>query len=63
MFVPVGDGLSGARVLGKVVVDAYQGKSTPGGAWFRNVRLQEVGPDGNWSQVNVVAEFTYDEIQ
>lgn len=63
VFVPSGEGLSRARQLAKIVMDAYDGASTPGGAWFRNARLNEVGPDGNWFQVNVLVDFTYDEIK
>lgn len=63
IFVPSGQGLAGAQSLAKIAVDAYQGQTTPGGVWFRNVRLTEVGPDGDWFQVNALAEFVYDEIQ
>jgi hypothetical protein len=42
-------------------MDVFQGKSTPGGVWFRDVRLLETDAEGHWSQVNVVADFTYDE--
>lgn len=63
IFTPVGDGLSSSDTLTKIVLDAYEGKATPGGAWFRNVRVNEVGPDGDWYQVNVLADFTYDEVK
>ncbi|AAT69471.1 gp77 [Alphaproteobacteria phage PhiJL001] len=61
IFTIHGRGLSRADELAKVAVDAFQGQSTPGGIWFRNVRLVEVGQDGKWFQNNVVADFEYTE--
>ncbi len=63
IFVPVGEGLSQALQLGKIVADAYEGKASPLQVWFRNVRVNEVGPDGDWYQVNTIANFTYDEVK
>ena len=56
-----GEGLTLSDALTKVALDAFQGKATPGGVWFRNVRAREVGPDGQWFHVNVLAEFEYTE--
>lgn len=56
-------GLSAAYVSAKVFADAFEGQSTPGGVWFRNTRMNEIGKDGDFNQVNVVAEFLYDEIK
>jgi len=63
LFVPVGDGLSAMDPLTKIAMDAYEGQSTAGGAWFRDVRCREIGPDGDWYQVNVLVDFEYDEIK
>ena len=63
IFVAAGKGLQDALPLAKVVADAFEGNSAPGGVWFRNVRMNEVGRDGKFFQVNVLAEFTYDEIK
>lgn len=63
IFTPVGKGLSEADILIKVAMDAYEGQSTAGGVWFRNVRFREIGADGDWNQVNVLADFEYDEIK
>jgi len=63
IFTPNGKGLQEAYDLSKVVSDAFEGASTPGGVWFRNVRLNEVGRDGKFHQINVVAEFRYDEVK
>lgn len=63
IFVPTGEGLSEAYDLAKIVADAYEGQATASQVWFRNVRVNEVGPDGSWFQVNVIAEFIYDEVK
>lgn len=63
VFTPTGKGLQEAYELARVVSDAFEGTSTPGGVWFRNVRLNEVGRDGEFFQLNVVIEFRYDEIK
>lgn len=61
IFTPRGEGLTRAYILAKVAADAFEGQATPNGVWFRSVRLREVGPDGNWYQVNVIADFEYNE--
>lgn len=63
IFKPSGKGLQEAYDLAKVVSDAFEGTATPGGVWFRDVRLNEVGRDGEFFQMNVVAEFRYDEVK
>lgn len=63
VFTEVGKGLSASRAAAKIVTDAYEGKATPGGVWFRNVRPVEAPADGDFAQVNVVIEFTYDEVR
>lgn len=63
IFTPVGNGLQDSYQLAKVVADVFEGASTPGGVWFRNVRLNEVGRDGEFYQTNIIAEFRYDEVK
>lgn len=65
IFVPAGkQGLVLADRLGKVAVDAFEGEETStGDVWFRNVTYREVGVDGNWFQVNALAEFEYDAVK
>jgi hypothetical protein len=63
IFSPSGDGLSLSDSLIKIVMDAFEGKATSGGVWFRNVRSTEVGPDGNFFQVNVTIDFEYTELK
>ncbi len=63
VFTPIGNGLQESYQLAKVLTDAFEGKSTPGGMWFREVRIDEIGRSGTYQQLNVIAEFTYDEIK
>lgn len=62
IFTLFGEGLSKSDILSKVAADAFQGKATPGGVWFRNVRLNEIGQDGEFFQVNILADFSYCEV-
>jgi Bacteriophage related domain of unknown function len=63
IFVPSGEGLSRAYTLAILLIDALEGASTSRGVWFRNTRLNEIGAEGNWSQINVLSDFSYDEIK
>ena len=56
-----GNGLSIAYELARVSANAYEGQTSPNGVWFRNVRIQEIGRDGDYFQVNMLAEFEYYE--
>jgi hypothetical protein len=61
VYTPVGNGLSESYTLAKLVTDAYEGKASPNGVWFRNVRVNEIGVDGDFHQTNVIIEFQYHE--
>lgn len=63
IFAPVGGGTDLAYNLAQLVVDAYEGQSTPGGAWFRNTRVNEVGVSDGWFQLNVLVDFDYDQVK
>lgn len=63
IFIPNGNGLSLGRSLGKIVADAFEGKKSDSGVWFRNIRIVEVGPDDEWYMFNVGLDFVYDEIK
>lgn len=65
VFAPTagGVGLSLAEKLGIIARDAFEGRGTASGIWFRNARIQEIGPDKAWCQMNVLAEFVYDEMR
>jgi hypothetical protein len=59
-----GDGLVASDFYSKVVVDAFEGKtSASGSVWFRNVRLIEAGQDGDWHVSTVIADFEYDQVK
>lgn len=62
IYTQAGKGLSEAHQLAKLAADAYEGKSS-GGIWFRNVRVNEIGRDGEFFMTNVLIDFNYDEIK
>lgn len=63
VFVPVGKrGLEEADALAKAAHDAFEGE-TFGGVRFYRVSTITVGPDGPWFQVNVAADFEFDEVK
>lgn len=48
--------------LAKLGRNAFRGKSTPGGIWFRNVRINELNSERLYERFNVVTEFEHDEL-
>lgn len=58
-----GKGLTIAEKMANIALCAFEGKTSPGGIWFRNCRINEVGLTESWYQVNAVAEFLYDEVK
>lgn len=54
------DGSTLATRLAMVAKKAFTGKRTPN-VWFKRVRYQEVGREGRWYQINVSADFEWDE--
>lgn len=63
IFAPMGGGLSAAYEFAQKVLTAYQGVHTEHCVWFRNHRINEVGPDGEFYQINVLIDFIYEQIQ
>jgi hypothetical protein len=63
IYTPTAKGLQESYRLAKVMTDAFEGESSPSGVWFRNVRINEAGRDGQFTQTNVIVEFRYDEIK
>ena len=57
----VGAGTELSENLADIAKDAFEGHTTTNCVIFRDVVPQEVGPDGPWYQVNVLANFEYDE--
>lgn len=63
VFVPAGQrGLSAASALAMVAADAFEGKTVDGVRFYR-VGTRTVGRDGSWFQVNVTADFEFDEVK
>lgn len=64
IFVPFqeGMGVTIAQRLAQVARDAYEGTRTDS-AWFRSCRLNEAGRDGPWYQINVTADFCWEEVK
>lgn len=63
IFQPRGTGITGPTDLGTIVRDAFEGVTSPGGIIFRDVSVNEVGPDGDWFQTNIGMLFEYDELK
>lgn len=63
IFIPNGEGLKQGYILGKTLADAFEGQDTPNAVWFRRASLNEIGPDGEWYQLNFIVEFEYEEIK
>lgn len=63
VFTVPGDGLAKSDQITKVLQDCFEGKYSPGGIWFRRVRVNEIGNNGGLYQVNVLADFSYDVIK
>jgi hypothetical protein len=65
LFAQPGDGLRALDPLVKIVLDAYEGKTTPSGVWFTKAQVRELGllPSPGYYQLNVLVNFSYDEIK
>lgn len=66
VFTPLQGGAIVSYDAAQLAVNAYEGKTTPSGIWFRSVRPDELldsEQTGTWWQINVVAEFLYDQIK
>lgn len=63
LFAPPGDGLRALDPLTKTIQDALEGKTTAGGVWLTQVRVRELGIVEGSYQVNVLANFSYDEVK
>jgi hypothetical protein len=53
-------GATVATKLAMVASKAFEGRRTPN-VWFKNVRYEEIGREGAWYQINVSAEFNWNE--
>lgn len=56
-------GVDKAMQYACAVRDAFQGRASDSGVWFRNCNAREVGPDKSWYQANASITFDYDEVK
>ncbi len=63
VFTLSGGGQVASDTFVDVALAAFEGKNTGDDKIeFRNARINEIGQDGPWFQVNVISEFTYDKV-
>lgn len=65
VFAPIagGAGLTFAESLAIIARNAFEGRGTDSGIWFRRSVIEDIGESGTWHQMNVVVEFEYDELR
>lgn len=62
IFTPIDQGVSEADTLAQLVKNVFEGVRLTGTTVrFLDVQIIEVGPENKWYQVNVEANFEYDE--
>lgn len=61
VFAPVGQGSTLAYQTAELVANAYRDAKLE--VWFRNTRINEVGASGAFEQINVVSDFSYDNVR
>lgn len=61
IFAPLGDGMVRAYQLAQLVSNAYEDARSD--VWFRNTRIREMGASGAFEQVDVLTDFSYDEVR
>ena len=62
IFAPVGDGSTACYAAAQLVLNAYRDARNPD-VWFTEQRMREVGSDGAFEQINVLATFSYDDVR
>lgn len=62
VFAKIGDGSTAAYDAAQIVANAFE-KSRDIPVWFRRVRINEIGARGAYDQINVLADFTYDDVR
>ena len=61
VFGAVGDGSKAAYDAAQILATAFRKAQKE--VWFRNVRANEVGTKGAFEQINVLADFSYDDVR
>ncbi len=62
VFAPIGAGRTECYQAAERVRDAYRDARNPE-VWFRNARIVEAGSEGAFTQINVLATFSYDQVR
>ncbi len=62
IYTPRDDGLQNSDIISAAFADSLRNFSD-GDIWVGDVSPIEMGPDGHWQRVDVVAEFSYDLIR
>lgn len=62
IFGPVGDGSTAAYDAAQLVLNAYE-KSRGIPVWFTHVRAKNVPGRAGYTQINVIADFSYDDVR
>jgi hypothetical protein len=62
VFTEMGGGNTTSYEISEVLARAFEGRGSPLGIIYRNIRINEIGPDGAFSNTNVLVEFEYDQI-
>ena len=63
VYSRITNGLQESYQLAKVASDAYEGRSSDNGVWFRQVRIREMGKDGTFNRTDVIVDFEYHEMK
>ena len=63
IFCPVSlsGSLKNGRKLAELARDAYRGKHSVNGVWFRNARILEMPTEQDWFALTVQVDYIYDE--
>ena len=63
-YAPRGkQGFARAEALATVARDAFRGRKSPGGAWFKNASVRRMGPDKGWFRFDAVTQFEFDDVK
>ena len=55
------DSMTKGQLLAKIAKDAYRGKKTSGGIWFKNCRVKTLEPEEKFRRFNVICDFQFGE--
>lgn len=61
IYTPREDGLQDSDIISKAFADKFR-KFPDGDIWIAETSEMEMGEDGNWFRVDIIAEFSYDLI-